>query len=817
MVYYNNATAAARAQRPFTRSIINRIIAFSAYRFAMRSGGLRATSPLVLAVAILMACFAATFAATGFTQDAERIASIWPGNAVVVSMLLVLGRKRWPLMIAAAVAGNFTANIVIGDPVAQAAGLALTNGAEILIGSYFMNRFFGKERALLSRKWLLRLFVFGGVAACSVSATLASLILSTSGFRFAEIWATYFPAHLIGIVTLTPVIVSLALRSNGRADNRIGGNIQQIALLTLGISVILFAQGTTPLLYLIFPVLTFAAFRAGISGAAAALFVFTAVATAFTLRGYGPITVVADSERLQIMFLQALILVATFTTMPVGFALADRSSALSRARHAALEAENANYAKSRFLANMSHEIRTPLNGVLGFAELLGNSDLAEGQKRQVGMIQQSATSLLQLLNDILDLSKVEAGKMQIVEEPLALASRISDCTDLVCPMAESKGLKVVSEVNPSLPDCITGDNLRFRQIMLNLLGNAIKFSHAGTITVRVFEGNDGQLVIEVSDQGIGIDPDRLKSLFADFVQAEDDTAHKYGGTGLGLSISRKLARLMGGDLRMESAKGEGTTVILELPLAAADVNSPAPVPKTGPANLPPLDILLVDDLDINREVIGGMLESLGHTYRTANNGLEAIELLEGLGRKNRRPDVVLMDVRMPEMDGLLATRRIRQMVGCRDLPIIGLTASAFAKDVAECREAGMNDVAAKPITIATLSGVLLRASGEVNAKGKIPARGATSALQLKYRERKIQSLARLSVLIGKDEFEGKTLQEIADIAHKLAGSAGMFADAGFGDRASELEVVVDAFVDAGDGSADNASITKAFSELEAAA
>ena len=380
--------------------------------------------------------------------------------------------------------------------------------------------------------------------------------------------------------------------------------------------------------------------------------------------------------------------------------------------HARQAAEEAAAAKSMFLANMSHEIRTPMNGVMGFAELLATADLPPEQHRQATWIHESAKSLLGLLNDILDLAKVDAGQLEIYEQPAELRDLIEQCVGLMQVPARTKGLALETRLDPGLPDDAMLDGLRVRQVILNLLGNAIKFTDSGTVSVDValVAGQPGPtLVIRISDTGIGIADDRQEIIFEDFGQADDSISRRFGGTGLGLSISRRLAQLMHGGLEVRSALGVGTTMILTLPFRAVpSVERKRLEPlAAAPAQSTPALVLVVEDVAINQELIRGMLARLGHATELANNGEEALRCLRRHDDGSVEFSLILMDMQMPVMDGLSAARKIKAGAGrSAHLPIVALTANAYAADIIACREAGMDDHLAKPVTMADLAAMV---------------------------------------------------------------------------------------------------------------
>ena len=400
---------------------------------------------------------------------------------------------------------------------------------------------------------------------------------------------------------------------------------------------------------------------------------------------------------------------------------------LTRARR---KAEQAAGAKTDFLANMSHEIRTPMNGVLGFAELMLQTELDDNQRKNVELIVQSGRSMMMLLNDILDLSKIEAGQIAIDRQAVDLGSAIAECADLHRVTAEQRGLELVYESDADHPWVMT-DGLRVRQILLNLIGNAVKFTEVGRITVTCRMDRD-EIVIEVSDTGIGIPAERAKSIFEPFTQAESDTARRFGGTGLGLSISKQLSEMLGGYLEVESQVGVGSCFKLVLPFIKArpqiemwdpDAQSTpsrisfTPGTKTtsdsaaiATANLPSGSrILLAEDHDVNRMLATDMLEKCGQDVYIAHDGNEAIAMVLDAFLRGDPYDLVLMDVQMPGCDGYEATRAIRgEGISGNQLPIIALTANAFPEDIAAARNSGMQAHLAKPMEFGSLARVLQR-------------------------------------------------------------------------------------------------------------
>jgi PAS domain S-box-containing protein len=383
---------------------------------------------------------------------------------------------------------------------------------------------------------------------------------------------------------------------------------------------------------------------------------------------------------------------------------------LAVARDAAIEASNM---KSAFLANVSHEIRTPMNGVLGMTELLLGTSLDETQREYAEQVTTSGEHMLAIINDILDISKIETGRLELDATDFALRDAIERACALGRIESRGKGVDFLVAIDDAVPARVHGDGGRLRQIVMNLVANAVKFTSAGAVRVSASGRADGAgtwLRVEVADDGIGIEPDRLEQMFEPFTQADVSTTRKYGGTGLGLAIARELVELMGGRISAESRPGAGSTFWFEIPLEAATTREEeAPTALHDVAATGELDdsapiVLVVDDTPVNQIVAVRALARCGCRAEVANNGYEALEAL-----LDQRFDAVLMDCQMPEMDGYEATHELRRReVGGRRTPVIAMTAAAMKGDFDRCIACGMDDYVSKPLRHRVLAETLER-------------------------------------------------------------------------------------------------------------
>jgi signal transduction histidine kinase/ActR/RegA family two-component response regulator len=660
------------------------------------------------------------FAAIALTRETGRVAAIWLVNGFTVAALLKGPKGDEKATLIAAVLGMTVAFLLVGYNPALSAFYVLCNLLEIGLMMAGLNRFCPDGCRDLTQGRNLPIFTAISLAVPIPGACIAAVITDyVDTGEWLDVAITWYCADVLGLVTLIPLAVTLQRDQVAALMNR-GVRSESLALFCALSAVLIFsfASTTEPRMFLIFPVLIFIAFRLGFAGATIAVAMTAIVAFAALIHEIGPFRLLHGTARDRIFIVQVFLAMATLTSLQVAAALAERrrlmaalqdsESALVEALH---RAETGSRAKTDFLTTMSHELRTPLTAVLGIADNLLRTDAhyAPEQVRRMHEMQRDAgETLLGLITGILDLERIESGSLRIEQAAYAPDDVVEQCREMIETLSARKAIALTVEFESEVPPWLIGDAFKLRQVLTNLLGNAVKFTpERGAVTLTI-SADGARIRYSVRDTGIGIDPDRIPAIFERFTQAHPGTGRRYGGSGLGLAISQRLAHAMGGVITVTSEPSQGSTFVLDLPLivdamngasADDDVDAPAPVRRYR--------ILLAEDNATNREIIAQHLVQAGHSVVAVDDGDRAV------AQARQEPfDVILMDVQMPRLDGLSATLTIRgdPTHPARETPILAVTANAIRDDEDRCREAGMDGFVAKPIRwpdlFATMDGIV---------------------------------------------------------------------------------------------------------------
>ncbi|UAL09072.1 ATP-binding protein [Caulobacter segnis] len=627
---------------------------------------------LAAALGLGLAVFALAYVCIELPRRLGHSAPIWLSNAVVLTVLLRTETRRWPLLVVAAATGTFLASFCLRAKPGLAGGLMLANAAEYVFCAWALRRTVGREIAIGRPRDL------GLLALFAVCGPLISGVISTATFAVLgvdSLWLramSWILSNALGLMALVPCLLALSQARELLAERPLTRR-GWLALAALGATALLvFGQNRYPLLFLLPPVLAFVALELEVLGAAVGVVIVGAVAVVFTAFGSGPIGLVSGDLTERALFLQLFLVVAIFSALPLASTSAQR-------RRLKLEAEAAAHVKAEFLANMSHELRTPLTAMLGFTQLVERQpELSAETRAYVQRVANAGKALRATVNDILDFSKLEAGQVEIKPQAMSPAELTRETVELFTAQARDKGVALRSVGLGDLPPLVEADPDRLRQILLNLIGNAVKFTDHGAVIVATrFETRGSRLVFEVSDTGPGIAAEQSGQLFQRFSQVDGGSTRRSGGTGLGLAICKGLVEAMGGEVGVESTPGAGSRFWFEVP--ASPVEAPAVEEEDQTAvGLPPgCRVLIVDDNAANRHLVRAILTPFEVDLTEASDGDEGVVEAEA-----RAFDIILMDLRMPRVDGRTATLRIRQGRGPnRTRPILAFSADASAVPV----------------------------------------------------------------------------------------------------------------------------------------
>ncbi|GAA0646269.1 response regulator [Brevundimonas lenta] len=670
--------------------------------------------------------------------------TVWLSNGIMAAALLQLHRRPAVMVLTACFTINLFSNLLRGDPGILLWLNALMNIGQATIAAVLARRICGAALDMRRPRRLFNFAVFAAAPAVAIIAALGFAVLVSLRQPPLTVWLfnlqSFVIVELVGLLLVTPVLLLLARRHRFQGMAR-ASRPEAIGLMAMMVVVTatVFWQSDSPILFLTFLPMLLIGLRLSPTLASLALILLAGISGVLTLTGHGPVqlarlldlpgleAVPPMLRRLGVYNLYMLAMVAT--VLPLSTVMSERRALEARLRsrteaahEARRRAEDAAAARSRFLAMMSHEMRTPLNGVAGFADLLaGRPGLDAEAVRQARQIRESSDGLLMLVEDILDFAR---GADTVSLEPLDLAAVAREAAIASRAAADARGLALT--IDDRLPPRarFAADRRALRQALHPLIANAVKFTEKGQISVRLDRAADG-VAIRVTDTGCGILPEVLPDLFEAFAQGDASIRRSHSGAGLGLALASRHVRRLGGRIEVDSVPGEGSTFTLHLPLRRV---GDAPVEQHQPVEPAALEastaepeaeraprVLVVDDHPVNREVARIMLQAFGCEVVEACDGCEALEAVQA------HPfDVVLMDVRMPRMDGLEATRRIRELPGAVGrIAVVAMTADAMPEDVVRCLGAGMNAHLAKPVNQAGLFDAVSRALSGALPVGRV--------------------------------------------------------------------------------------------------
>jgi signal transduction histidine kinase/ActR/RegA family two-component response regulator len=633
----------------------------------------------------------------------------WPVDGLIIGLMAAPQTKRPWMIMAAGLLGALLAFCLVGKQMIL--GVSRVGLMTLAIPIVYMTtRFLVRQRSIAEVKALLPFLVVCAAVGFATALVRSVCVHMGWGFPIGPLTLTTAAATFVGDALIAPLILMLAQPHGLEGEDAGSSSLRAQAIIWGVVAVYIvamtaaFLEPRYPLAYLVPLGLVLVAHVVDFRAMVVVILATAVVSVGLTFTGHGAISRCPGDLKDKVLLTQAFLVVVIFTTLPFSALRADRDRWRRTIAAALATARSASEAKSLFLATISHEIRTPLNGVLGMAQAMSMDELTDAQRERLRVLRESGRSLMWLLNDVLDLAKIEAGEIMLETIPFDPADVIVAIVAQNEVLAADKGLTLQAETQGPL-GCYEGDPNRFRQIVQNLVSNAIKFTESGGVSISCAHGDAG-LIVQVLDTGIGIPADKHGALFEKFQQADASTTRRFGGTGLGLAISRELARAMNGDVTLKSAPGQGSTFTFLAPLPRSDHARTPPLEpplETRPRDLD-LRVLAAEDNLTNQLVLKTLLGVVGLDPAIVANGAEAVAAW-----RTADWDVILMDIQMPVMDGPTAVRLIRQeetLSGRRRAMIVALTANTMDHQVREYLEMGMDACLPKPISVGALFALL---------------------------------------------------------------------------------------------------------------